>query len=274
MNCKIILVASFEVFGELAEAMAYSLRERGHNVEIVDDSKIRGYGDLNIVIKALRSFDHHRIPGIRVLYQPEELWNRRERGIYDLSDGWKRVLELYPENVKIPRGTKNVVFCPIGYSPAFEFDLPKPDVQDIDLYFHGSMTDRRKDIASEIEKFGYNFVCSSNEFGEARNLKILRSKIILNIKAHDLWSYGPLHVIMAQCNKRLVMCEKTGIGYGPFVPGKHFIEWESIVDLKEKVRYYIDNEEIRLNFVESVYDDIKKNISFDSYFMNGLKGLL
>ena len=271
MNCNIITVANPKSFEEVLNAFKYSLEELGHNVKIVDNTE-KNYGHLNIVVKALRSYDHNVIPGIRILFQTEELWNRREKGIYDLSKGWKRVLELYPENLKL-RNTENVVYFPIGYSRAFEINLPEQE-EDLDVYFFGSMTKRRKSLKIMLENSGLKVRIVEGEFGEKRNINIMRSKIILNMKAHDLWSYGPLHCLLAQCSKKFMLCEHTGIGYGIYKPGKHFAEFKDPDDMIPSIKWWLDHEKERKNFANNAYDDIKNNMNFTNILKGAIGDLL
>lgn len=273
MKIKIIIVANFDVFKELGEAVKLPLVNIGHDVDIVDDNNIGNFGDMNIVIKAFRPFNHGRMSGRKILLQTEELWNRRERGIYDLSEGWDRVLEMYPENVRIPRGTGNVVFCPITYSKAYEFNFNEDFEEEFDVLFYGSLTPRRKDILSELQK-DIKFYISDKCFGDERNKIIMKSKIITNVKAHDRWSYGPLHLLFAQANKKFVLCEKTDGGHEPLIPGKHFIEWRNVNDFKDKVKYYLKNEKERIEFAENVYNDLKANYDYGKYLLEGLKGFI
>jgi len=275
-NCRIIIVASFEVFNEVAKMLKYSLKEIGFDKIVIEDSKesnIREYYDLNIVIKALRPYpDERNINGYKVLFQTEELWNRRERGFYDLSSGYDKVLEMYDENVRIPNGTKNVVYCPVGWSPVFENNLKIPENQDIDVLFWGSGTDRRKQFEKVLIKEGYNcrFYMNKSLFGNEREELIMRSKIILNIKAHDKWSFGPIHCLPAIANNKFILTEKANGGYGPFVPNRHFIEYNGINDLLKKLKYWLPKDEERYIFSSKALDLVKKECNFTDIFKKSL----
>ena len=271
MKCNIIVAVDRRPFEEVINAFKYSLEELGHSVYIVDDSENK-YGDLNIVIKAFRAYEHSRIHGIKILLQTEELWNRREKGIYDMGNGWKRVLEMYNENLAL-RNTENVVFFPIGYSKAFEFDIPKQE-EDIDVYFYGALTERRRQLGVILESSGLKVRVIQNEFGEERNKNIMRSKIVINMKAHDLWSYGPIHCLSAQCNKKFMLCEHTGIGYGPYIPGKHFAEFKDPDDMIPTIKWWLDHSEEREKMAVDAYNDIKSNLNFTDILKKRIGDLL
>ena len=236
MRCRIILVANIP---EAADMLKYSFEELGIPTVIQDDAKLEGNDfDINVTIKALRKvYPEVGLNGVRVLFQTEELWNRRERGHYDLSAGYGRVLEMYDENVKIPAGTQNVRYCPVGYTPTYSMGLPEPEERDIDVLFWGSMTPRRTEFGNRIhDKFhDKKIIFHDKLYGEEREKLIMRSKIILNIKAHDKWSFGPIHVLPAIANKRFVLAEKANGGYGPFVPDRHFKEYTGINGLINQI---------------------------------------
>jgi hypothetical protein len=205
----------------------------------------------------------------------EELWNRRERGVYDMCQGYDRALELYKANTKL-KGTENVRWCPIGYSPAFELKSPVEIEEDIDILFFGSKTERRKNFEKDIKKHlkGKVIIFRDGLFGEERDKLILRSKIVTNVKAHDMWSYGPLHCLLSQCKKKMTFSEKANGGYGPFIPNKHFIEYNSVEDFVKKAKKYLENEEERKDFAKRAYKEIKKNCKFTKYLKNALEDYL
>lgn len=273
MHFKILMIAADTVFCELANAIAHSIRELGHQAEISKSDKDFGKNG-TIVIKAFRRFEHSEVPRHRILFQPEELWNRRDRGFYDLSNGWTRVLEMFKENTEIKKGTENVFYCPIGWSPAFETDLPEVE-EDIDVYFYGSMLPRREKFFKELrEKTNLNIRAEYGDFGIERDKLIMRSKVILNIKANEKWFYTSLRCLLAQCKKKIMLCEKADGGYGPYIPGKHFFEFNNMEEAIEKISYLVNNPKTRENFANDVYNDLKKNYNFTKFLASGLKGII
>ena len=169
MKCRIILVANIP---EAADMLKYSLEELGVSTVIQDDAALSGNDfDFNITIKALRKgFTEQGLNGHRLLFQTEELWNRREKAFYDLSNGYYRVLEMYDENVKIPAGTKNVKYCPVGYTPTYSMGLPDPEERDIDILFWGGITERRARVGADLnERFkNKKIIFGSGLYGRER----------------------------------------------------------------------------------------------------------
>lgn len=283
-TARITIIAGYNVFIELAKSIEYSLKELGiNNIDIEDlntknqKQLHRHYAkkvDLTFVIKAFRPYNPVPVKGIKILFQPEELWNRRERGVYfGLDSGYfDRVLEMYDENCKL-RNTQNVVYCPVGYSPVWENNLPEVE-EDIDILFHGGLTDRRKKFLKMFQNMGLNIIFTQNKYGIERDKLIMRSKIDINIKAHDRWSYGPLHCLPAQANGKFMLAEKANGGYGPFKSGLHVAEYDGLKDCKEKVLYWLEHKKERKEFAKAALEDMKKTCNFTEILKNALKGIL
>ena len=270
---RIIIVARRGVFIEQAEAIEHSLKELGicENADIQGDSAVdfNKHYDFNFILRAFRPFAISNIKGFKIIYQTEELWNRRDRGVYDMSQGYDRALEMYDENLKIPNGTHNVVYCPVGYSPVWESHLPEVE-EDIDVLFYGALTDRRKGFMDALKDMGLNCVYLFKKYGLERDEFIMRSKIVLNIKAHNIWSYGPMHCLPVQANKKFLMAEKANGGYGPFKPGVHFIEYNGIEDCKKTVKYWLEHDVKRNKFAVDVYNDMVETCNFTEIIKKAL----
>jgi hypothetical protein len=272
-RARIILAVNPGVFIEFANSVRYALESFGIPTEIYEDENAADYGReyrLTFVIKALRKFPlEGRIRGTKILLQTEELWNRREWDRYDLSSAYHRVLEMYDENVKITYGTENVVYCPVGYSPVWESNLPDVE-EDIDVLFHGSITPRRREFEAAIMKMGLRVMFTDQAYGVERDKLIKRSKIDINIKAHDKWSYGPMHCLPAQANKKFMLAEKANGGYGPFKPGVHVQEYNGLTDCLNKIEHWISHDKERKEFALSAYDDMVKTCNYTNIFRNAL----
>lgn len=288
MRTRITLIAAEQVFIELAKSIEYTLIERFgfakneikiHDLNEKNHKAVERFNkedfELTFIIKAHRFF----IPNFRgkkILFQTEELWNRRHKGNYFglFANQYDRVLEMYDENCNL-RGTQNVVYCPVGYSPVWERNLPE-DEEDIDVLFHGGVTPRREKFYDELAKMGLNVVFTSinrpNTYGIERDKLIMRSKIDINIKAHDNWSYGPMHCLPAQANKSFMLTEKANGGYGPFKPGLHVAEYDGIEDCKKKVLYWLEHEKERKEFAIKAYNDMVKTCDFTDILANALGG--
>lgn len=273
-TCRIVRYAHIP---EAAEMLKYSLEELGVSTIIeIGNDYTRDDKDFTIVIRALKDVFPDGLANPKILFQTEELWNRRARGHYDVGGRFARVLEMFEENCKIPRGTGNVKHCPVGYTPTYSMGLPEPDEQDIDVFFFGSMTDRRKQIGAELIKRlpQRRIVFSSNAWFEEKEKLIMRSKIILNIKAHDLWGFTPMHNLPAIANKRLCLIEKPDGEYGIFKKGKHFKEYNGIGQMVDQIEYWLQRDKERKEFAVSALEDVKENCQFTPILQQAMKGFI
>lgn len=280
-TAQVVIVGSHGVFIELAQMLQHSLLELGlKRVDIWDDTELaKGIGgyQFSIIIRAFRKFPTYILPGYKILFQTEECWNDRERGVYryELLNDAHRVLEMYDENCKL-LNTEKVRYCPVGYSPVWEREMPRVE-EDIDVLFHGGFTDRRKKFLTELGK-KYNVMATKNHYGKERDELINRSKIVINIKARKQWSFGPLHCLPTMANKKFMLAEKADGGYGPFKPQIHFKEYTGLhgeFGLMNAVKYWLDaGREARDKFALEAYNDMKKNCDFTEILKKAMGDLL
>jgi hypothetical protein len=279
MKTRITLIAAWPVFVELGKSIEHALIERFnfdpedirvHGLDEQNHKKLDRFNkedvELTFILKALRKYIP-RFRGRSVLFQTEELWNRRESNSYFglYAPMYDRCLEMYDENVNL-RNTANVVYCPVGYSPAWEFPDLEPVEEDIDVLFHGSITKRRDEFQKRLKLEGFNVHFTNNVYVRERANLIMRSKIVINIKAHPMWSYGPMHCLPTQSQKKFMLTERANGGYGPFKPGVHVQEYNGEDDCVEKVRYWIEHEKERKDFTVAAYEDMVKTCHFNDIF--------
>ena len=98
----------------------------------------------------------------------------------------------------------------------------------------------------------------------------MRSKIVLNIKAHKKWSYGPMHCLPVQANKKFMLAEKADGGYGPFKPEVHFSEYDGIEHCRHAINYWLKHEEERKQFSLNAYKDMVKTCDFTEILRKAL----
>jgi hypothetical protein len=278
MDCRVIMIVNMGYFQEYANGIKMSLEELGHTASVTE--YLDDIGDLNIVTKAFRPFDITQSAKKWVNYQSEELHNRREKGHYDLSNGWPWVLEMFKENTSGMTGLDKVRYCPYGYSPAFETDLPQVD-EDIDLLFFGHHSPDRKAWFRQIQdspilnKRSIVVIDDENPvFGRERDELIMRSKIVLNFKVQGFWFYAPLRGLITQCKKKLYMIEKPDGGYDPYIPDVHFKEFTTFDNFVEQVEYWLDHDKERNEFAVNAYEDIKEKYRWSQFIERGLREYL
>lgn len=276
MNINIITLAKILTFKEYSQALVMSLEELGHDVTFTTDAK--NVGDVNIFTQSFQPYVP-KTDGINILYQVEELWGQKDN--YRVGNGYPYVLEMYEEQCKnmVDFGM-NAHYCPLGYSYIYETDLPEVE-EDIDMFFYGGVTKRRTDWINEIKSHpamaDKKIVHTDRRegvkkyfFGRERDELIMRSKLMLNFRAHDDWMYAPLKGLLTQCKKKMFFAEKTSGGYDPYEKNKHFIMFDGIDEFVEKANYWLDNHKERKEFAVNAYEDIKDNFRWSEFLDTAL----
>jgi hypothetical protein len=201
------------------------------------------------------------------------MWNAREANAYGKSNGWDLVLELYYENTRIPRGTGNVVWFPMGWSPAFEYE-GEPVEEEHSVYFFGSMTERRQAagslMASAIPNVKFDGCC----YGWERDEHIMKAAINVNVKAHNRWSYAPVRCLLVQCKKKFLLIEKPDGRISPYRPWKHYYWADNVKHMVTMIQDLLPRKELREEQAEAAYDDLRRNHRFTDYLAVALKGRL
>lgn len=279
MTAKIIVLGNPAYVDELCGAFDLALRKHCENVSIVNDAPSE-FGDLNIYLAGLKPLTNKQIDHgkINVLCQLEELWKDREAGKYrnELLN-YNRVLELYEENCRI-KNTEKVVHFPLGYSPAF--GEPYDVDESLDAFFFGAKRGlwgerRRWEFERLLVNNGYeNIIFSDNIGGKERTRRIREAKINLFIRHSHKGFYCPMRALSIQCKGKFLLNEKCQGGYGPYMAGKHFAEFDGHGDFLEKFKHYLKHEDERKTFVRNVLEDLKKNHRFDDYFEKAMEGIL
>lgn len=279
MKFKIIVLIHEGHMDELINAFKLVLEKRG-TVEVIGSvPNHKDFGDVNIYLSGFKSLGNYLDRSkLHILCQLEELWKDREEGMYRKAfQNFDLVLELYEENTKM-RGSERAVFFPLGYSPAFNTMMPDFN-EDLDAFFFGSRQGiwgeyRRWEYCDFLHENGFHVLFSDSISGDKRASAIARSKINLFIRHSDKGFYCPLRSLSIQCKRKFLLSEKCQGGYGPYIPGKHFVEFNGGNDLLEKMRYYLNHEKERKEFATTALEDLKKNHSFEDYFNEAVKGVL
>ena len=108
--------------------------------------------------------------------RPEAKYIAENFRIWDYSSGNLELWKLL--------GNERPKLVPVGYAPVLS-RIPKPLVQDIDIFIYGSAGDKRLNAFEQLSREGYQVLFASGLFGKARDDLIARSKIVLNINFVD-----------------------------------------------------------------------------------------
>ena len=100
-------------------------------------------------------------------------------------------------------------YVPIGYMPQMT-RIPKPDVQDIDVLFYGSVNYRRSNILGKLSDTGLTVKwLPIGTYGAERDEWIARSKVVLNV---HFYTPGVMEIVRLSylwANRKCVVTECT-----------------------------------------------------------------
>tara|TARA_B100000900_G_scaffold412414_1_gene434146 strand:- start:1238 stop:2245 length:1008 start_codon:yes stop_codon:yes gene_type:complete len=143
---------------------------------------------------------------------------------------------------KVTRYNENINWSKIGYS--------KPNNNPIyDIFFSGRKTSNyRKELTEFLHKKNYNF------YGRAEDLQIPFDQYLLaihnssiNLALEGIGEFTFRHLeILANCS--FMLCQRSINELElpiPLIDGKHFVSFNSNIDLIEKIDFYLKNSKLR-----------------------------
>lgn len=177
-------------FDEIALALVAGLRRLGFDVE---PTRTCRQGTARVLVLA---------PHLQSLQDLAEL--DRDAILYTWEPmGWSHVAFMTPEltglmtefvvwdysqnNVGTWKtlGAQRVSHVPLAYEPALERLTPSTMPQDVDVLFYGSVNERRKVVLLELLERGVRVQVLFGVYGRERDAWINRSRLVLNLHAHD-----------------------------------------------------------------------------------------
>jgi glycosyltransferase involved in cell wall biosynthesis len=183
------------------------------------------------------------------------------------------------ENVYKNFNISNYFILPIGYCELHEKiynNILSYVDKDIDILFYGAITERRKNILTDITKFSnennINFIIRNNDlYDYNEKSKILsRSKIVITIASRDpeiLKTNDMFRLSFLLSNKIFFITEKIGDNIIENDIFGDYIDYYTTVDeLKNKIIYYLNNPEERDNKANKLYEFSKNNYNIENNF--------
>lgn len=269
MNYNTIILGEYNVFSELSTAIDMVLYSLGHTKirlyinkngkeqPVIDNTGVHFniyVGVSNIIGDVDRS--------VYNIYYNTEQWDTIDK------DTWKKLKRKFNLTLDMFRHKhyfdKTTRYCPIGYSPAFEF--PKYHENMNDAIFHIGMM-RNGDKLPVWEQYR-NIINCDHVWGEDRNRRMMRSKIHLITRLRQGYELPQIRLMLSMSNKILTLVNEHK-DYGVYEQYKHFMLFDN---LKTDSEYWYKNDQERIEFVNNCYNDIKENHSFDMYFKRALRG--
>ncbi|GEM_PF-556828 len=202
-----------DAFQEIAETLSYSFNELGFITNIAENTFIED--GINIILGAhlLQENDMTLIPSSSILYNFEQITETSDwmtPALFNLFNAFT-VWDYSQKNLKAlkEKGIKSQLqHVPVGYCPALT-RIPKPEIQDIDVLFYGSLNERRKKILDALKEAGLNVETLFGVYGRARDEYIARSKVIINIHYYDSNIFEQVRIAYLLANKKAVVCENS-----------------------------------------------------------------
>jgi hypothetical protein len=175
-------------FHDLAQELTSNFQSLGYQAELTSTISRQNYLDLYIIF-GMNDFNSPITPPNYIVYQLEQTTGQDESNWFSETylnhlrkaiAVWDYSLINYQNLKKL--GVKNIEYVPIQYLRTCDQIQQRPPTQkDIDIFFFGSMTERRQQLLDELQRRGLNVVVKTNIWKEERNEFIARSKFILNI---------------------------------------------------------------------------------------------
>lgn len=136
-----------------------------------------------------------------------------------------------------------------------------------DVCFVGSITKDRIRYLQELREFNFKFwgdikpgvkipdPLKANYKGQTRGKKMVKifnaSKICINFQPKDMVSGGNMRTFEIPGSGAFQLADRVADEY--FVKGKEVVTFDSIIDLKKKIRYYLTHEQERKKIAERGY---------------------
>jgi hypothetical protein len=246
-------------FNEIAKLLQYSFESLGYDCPIkinqLDEDKINivlGYHLIDYK-KSLKKYKY--IP-----YQLEQIsanngWYAKSKdqteNYYKILSNAQSIWDYSIENIEFLKsmGLK-ATHLPIGYHPKLEVIQPAA-VKDIDVFFYGSMNERRRYIVDRMKRMMplRNIIQVFAVYGEERDKYIARSKIVLNIHYYESKVMEVVRLSYLLNNKCFVISEESNINpydalnivavpYNDLIKTcSHYLEHPEEMELKETDNY-------------------------------------
>jgi len=196
---------------DIAECICEGFCSLGYSAELSENKFSENCINFIIGWQLLGEINLDIIPTNSIIYNLEQLGEKNSfyiNQLVELSkhiDVWdysqKNIDILMSSGVaRIPRLLK------IGTSKSMN-RIAKPDVQDIDVLFYGTMNDRRADILAQLKDAGLNVVNLFGVYGEERDSYIARAKIVLNVHFYLMYIFETVRVSYLMANRKAVVAE-------------------------------------------------------------------
>jgi hypothetical protein len=279
-HAHLICKASPHIFTEVIEAFKIEFINNGWKFTYENafkrDEKMPFSDRLNIVIKAQREFSPDRLPegSFKVLFQSEQFSKLRQFNSTPHAENWDLILDVFRSNAgHFDEPLDNTIFFPIGYHKAYTWEnyskkiFDRPAVFDMDCYSFGARTSYRMDIWREcVSPLSNNIRFGNTDLETLKYYYIMASKVNLFIDGWSPYQLPMMHCMQVLANGKMliVITEDIHRDYSPYQSGQHFIQAHPSV-AKKVIKKFLDDEDMREEFAEKMFDNIIKYHKFSHY---------
>jgi hypothetical protein len=176
-------------YREIIESVQWGLEQLGHEVTY----SLNAYqpASTNIVFGAqmLPLEVLKQLPGDTIVYNFEQGrglgWNEVRPEVHFIAEAFS-IWDYSAANMDMWKslGNESPKLVPVGYAPVLS-RIPKAQDQDIEIFFYGSVGEKRLNAFQRLSQEGYRVLFACGFYGIARDALIARSKIVLNVNFID-----------------------------------------------------------------------------------------
>ena len=199
------------IFIEIAETLQAGFRALGYDANIVANVVRFGVPIILLSAHLMTEADAQRLPAGAIIYNLEQM----RPGAWAANPNYFAILRRHTvwdydatnaAAIIDATGNRDVHVVPIGYVPELTRIAPAT-VQDIDVLFYGSITARRHAVFEAVAASGLGMHAAFRVYGAERDALIARAKVVLNLHAHDNWSFETVRLSYLLANRKAVVCE-------------------------------------------------------------------
>lgn len=259
---KIIIVSESSYFEILSTTIEKYFLSKGFIAEKTNKIKSQK-NSIVIIINPLRQFNKSFARKRRTLYcaiQTEQIYNPHDLGFdffyrYNTRLSMKRILNRFdivydfsPNNALF-LSTKIKNYRHFHYGHSNLMNLEAKIKEEYDLFFIGSLNNRRKIILDKLSQKYSIYPLSQDLWGDKLYAAMRKSRICLNIHYDNAMTFESFRLAEYFANERFVMTEYIQNSY-PFESGTDYIHFDQ-ENLDALIEYYLKHPEDRLKIASN-----------------------
>jgi hypothetical protein len=244
---------------DLQDSLAWALSSLGHTTNCTLNW-FSEHGETNIILCPEFIADFQRLPPNSIIYNLEQPGHPLTPKVKSLVRQSNAIVWDYSSrSVQSWRdeGFTRVHHVPIGYTPNLT-RIPASPTPNIDVLFFGWMTERRRDILSQLTKSGLTVVSSAACYGGGRDELISRSRVCLNLHHDGRDRFEIVRCSFLMANSKCVMTESSSDDdeYDHLSSGLTRIPARLLVDF---VHSFVSSDSERRRLESAAFDAIRRH---------------